>query len=143
MSTEIVTNLTSAVDTNGFFSTVTDTSQAGRIKVFNAVNSANSISEEMEKSKDGSLSVTVSDIIVQTVDVQNETTGEFEKNPRVILIDDKGVAHAAISKGLFSACRNIMAFLGAPSTWESPITFRIFEKRGRNGYRFMTCEIAD
>lgn len=135
------TNVRGALAESGLYSTVTGDDMASRLKVYNAVNSAEQISDEIEKAG-GPLTITVADIVVQEVEVTNQTTGAVEIAPRVILIDDKGKAHAATSKGMLTAVKNIVGILGIPATWGQAVKFKVSEKRGRNGYRFLTMDIA-
>lgn len=135
------TNVRGALAESGLYSTVTGDDMASRLKVYNAVNSAEQISDEIEKAG-GPITVTVADIVVQEVEVTNQTTGAIESAPRVILIDDKGKAHAATSKGMLTAVKNIVGILGIPATWGQAVKFKVSEKRGRNGYRFLTMDIA-
>lgn len=139
-STEIA-NVTASLENAGMYSTVKGTDEASRKLLFNAVNSAESISELLSASKDG-FTIKVSNIVIQQVDVANEVTGEVETAPRVIFIDDKGKAYSALSKGLLQSVRNIIGLLGEPSTWDAPIAFKVTEKKSRRGFRFMTLEIA-
>lgn len=81
------------------------------------------------------------DIYVETVEMVNEDTGEVTRSPRCIIIDDKGVAYASVSKGVYTSLRKILALRKMPSTWERPIKIipRLHEhKRGQ----VLTLEIV-
>lgn len=145
MSTEIATtNVTGALETAGVFTTVSGDDFAAKAKVFNAINSAVNLREEIVKSKTGEVRIKVTDIVVQKVEVTNETTGEIEDAPRVILIDADGVAHSGTSKGLLSSVKNIIQFLGEPASWpaDANVEFVAKEAMSRNGRRFMTLALA-
>lgn len=121
---------------NGIFTTIKGDSIEDRMKLFSAVNDAEKLADHIGET------LTVSNLVVQQVDVTDETTGEISQQPRVIIITPEGKAYSAISVGLLSSVKNIVSFLGDPNDWPLPLTFKVVEKRGRNGYRFMTLELA-
>lgn len=129
-------NVNAALAEKGVFTTVTGETLDDRVKVFNAINSSTPLADVLGDK------LSIVDIVVQKVEVANTETCEVEEAPRVILITKDGKALSATSKGMLSAIKNIISFLGAPSTWEKPLTFVATEKRGRNGYRFMTLDLA-
>ena len=144
-STEIATtNVAGALESAGVFTTVSGDDFSAKAKVFNAINSAKSLRDEIMASKGGEVPLKIADIVVQSVEITNETTGETENAARVILIDDKGVAHSGTSKGLLSSVKNIIQFLGEPATWpkDANVTFIAGEGVSRNGRRFMTLRLA-
>lgn len=120
----------------GIFTTIKGNSIEDKMSLFAAVNDAEKLSDNLNKE------IAVSNIVVQQVDVTDENSGEVTQQPRVIIIDDKGKAYSAISIGLLSSIKNIIAFLGDPNDWPKPIVFKTVEKRARNGYRFMALELV-
>ena len=141
MGTDISINVVTSLETTGMFTTVKGTDIESRKAVFTAVNSAEQITKVLESAKDPLL-LKIKDIVVQTVEVVNETSGEVETAPRVIFLTDDGKAYAGTSVGLLSSVKNIITILGEPSEWEKPILFQVVEKRSRKGFRFLSLEIA-
>jgi len=86
--------------------------------------------------------IALRNFIVQSVQLEDEKSGEVNDAPRVTLIDEDGTAYHATSVGLLSALRNIMSTLGEADTWPEAVPVRVVEQRGRNGYRFMTIELV-
>ena len=141
MGTDITTNVVTSLETTGMFTTVKGTDIDSRKAVFTAVNSAEQITKVLESTK-GPLLLKIKDIVVQSVEVVNETSGEVETAPRVIFLTDDDKAYAGTSIGLLSSVKNIITILGEPDTWESPIIFQVVEKRSRKGFRFLSLEFA-
>lgn len=86
--------------------------------------------------------IALRNFIIQSVQIENEQTGEVNDAPRVTLIDDQGNAFHGTSVGLLSALRNLISTLGEPDTWPEAVPVRVVEQRGRRGYRFMTIELV-
>lgn len=142
MSTDIVkTNVIATLEREGMFTTVKGDNIDARKAVFTAINSAEQISKILDDNK-GKFSFKIKDIVVQTVEVENETTGEVETAPRVIFLTPDGKAYAGTSLGLLSSVKNIINILGEPSSWPEPIEFSVCERRSRKGYKFMSLEIV-
>ena len=96
------------------------TTQAEKIALFNAINSpddrlADHINESIE----------MAHMIIEMVDLVSEKTGEIEACPRIIIIDSKGKSYAAVSVGVFSALKKIVAIFGEPKTWDKPIKVKV------------------
>lgn len=64
--------------------------------------------------------ISVKDIFVETVSLVKEETGEVNKCPRIVLIDDKGTSYVAVSMGIFSSVCKMMKTFGAP-TYVNPV----------------------
>lgn len=84
----------------------------------------------------------LANFIIQSVQIEDENTGEVNDAPRVTLITDDGTAYHATSVGLLSALRNLIATLGEPDTWPEALPVKIVEQRSRRGWRFMTVELV-
>lgn len=68
--------------------------------------------------------INVKDIFCEVVNVTNKETGETSTCPRIVLIDEKGEGYQAVSYGVFSALKKMMAVYGLP-TWEPAIPIKI------------------
>ena len=112
-----------------------DTFEAKR-KVLSIVTNSKPVSENL------GVKIDLRHIIIQSVTMMNRETGVASEQPRVILIDDKGTAFHAISKGLFLAIRNFIGVLGEPEYWTEPVPIVVKRERATVGH-FVTIEIAD
>ena len=74
----------------------------------------------------------VKDVYAETLELVNKETGEFEKAPRIVLIDDNGEAYECVSVGMFSALKKLIATFGEP-TWEQPIPVVVKQEKVANG----------
>lgn len=89
----------------------------------------------------------VVDVVIQGVRIVNEQTGIVEDTLRTTLIDEDGNAFHATSKGIAQILRQTFNVLGTPDLWldnkgnRIPLEVKPIEKRGRNGYRFLTLEV--
>lgn len=89
--------------------------------VFNAANNPD------HKVKDFvNKTINVKDIYAEIIEAIEET-GEITKVPRIVLIDDTGLAYECVSVGMYSAIRKLVAIYGAP-TWEPPLTVTVKQK---------------
>lgn len=68
--------------------------------------------------------IEVCDVFCETVTCVNKQTGEPQKAPRIVLIDKNGKSYQAVSLGVFSALKKIIAVFGAPH-WDTPIKLQI------------------
>jgi hypothetical protein len=68
--------------------------------------------------------ISVKDVYCETVELENEQTGELSRSPRIVLIDDKGVSYTCVSFGIFNALKKLMAIFGTP-TWEKPLKLKV------------------
>lgn len=72
------------------------------------------------------------DIFVEVVTVKNPETDEDTQAPRLVIIDKDGHGYQAVSLGLYSALKKLIAIFGAP-TWETPLPLKIRQvKKGKN-----------
>lgn len=137
MSTDITTtNFQNTLDTAGVFTTVKGDDIEAKKTVFSAVNDAEPLSDHLGES------LKVVDIVAHKVEVANEESGEIDEATRIVLITEDGQALASVSLGIQGAVRNILAFLGEPSTWDGAVTLVPMEKKGRRGFRYMTLMLA-
>lgn len=138
MSTDITTtnNFQNTLDTAGVFTTVKGDDIEAKKTVFSAVNDAEPLSDHLGEP------LKVVDIVAHKVEVANEESGEIDTATRVVLITEDGQALASVSVGIQGAVRNILSFLGEPSTWDGAVTLVPLEKKGRRGFRYMTLALA-
>ena len=60
---------------------------------------------------------------VEFVDPEGEPI--LTKQPRILIIDDKGVAYQCVSKGILGSLKKIFQFFGEPTVWEKPIKLEV------------------
>lgn len=122
------------------FTTVKGETLEDRKRVFNAIQSAERVADHLGKV------IKIKDIVVQRVEISStdEADGSVTTDvaPRVIFLADDGKAYVGLSNGLLRSAENILGVLGDPSTWGEPLAVKFAEKRGRNGFRFMTLDLA-
>lgn len=119
-----------------FYSSLKTDSFTDRVKVAQALTTSKPIADNI------GTEFGLADFIVQSVQIADENSGEINEAPRVTLIDSEGNAFHGTSVGLLSAVRNLIAYVGEPSTWPEPVKVKIVEERGRRGYRFMTIKLV-
>lgn len=85
--------------------------------------------------------IKLKDVFVEVVELTNRDTGEIQKCPRTVLIDDKGVGYQAVSIGVFSAVKKLFDVYGTPDKWAGPIPLEVqqIQKGTRN---ILTFKIA-
>lgn len=71
------------------------------------------------------LPIVVKDVFVEVVYPENETTGQREPAPRIVLIDENGTGYQTVSTGIYTAMKKIFQSFGEPSTWKTPKTFMV------------------
>lgn len=118
------------------YSSFTGDDFATKVAVLNAVTNSTPIADNLGKT------IKLANVVVQSVEMENEQTGELANQPRVILIDDKGAAFHAISGGILKSVENLFGILGHPSTWPGPVSVQIVEEKSRRGFRFYTIKLA-
>lgn len=117
------------------FSSIEAKTEDDKLSIFDAVMGSLPLAEHL-----GTV-IDVQNIIVQPVEMADETTGEFSTQPRVILITDKGVAYHAISKVLFRDIQNVLGIIGHPREWSKPLSIQVV-REGTGTRKFFTLKRA-
>lgn len=112
------------------WSSIKGDTQGDRLKVFAAVQNAESLDDHIGEE------IRVRDIVMQDVEMINDN-GVTEIRKRIVLIDDEGSAYACVSRGVQTAIANLIVIVGEP-TWEPAIPFVPTKKPGNNGYKYTT-----
>lgn len=117
------------------FSSLSAETDEEKAHLFNAINNP-----EKRLADCINMKIKAKDLYIEVVNCTNEETGEITACPRIVIIDDKGVAYQAVSLGIYSALKKVIQIFGAP-TWEKPITLEV--KQVTKGTRKMlTLNIA-
>lgn len=83
--------------------------------------------------------IKIKDLFCETVQCTNQETGEVTDAPRIVVIDEDGKSYQAVSVGVLSAFKKLIAIFGAP-TWEPAIPIMVKQiTRGQN--KMLTFEI--
>lgn len=80
------------------------------------------------------------DIFCEVVNCTNRETGESRKCPRIVIIDEKGEGYQAVSLGVFSAMKKLIAIYGAP-TWSDPIPLKV-KQISKGTIKMLTFDVA-
>lgn len=128
---EIGSMLTVADFTNpqahSMFTTIEGTDRKSKIAVYNAI----SAPEKKIAECIGEV-ISVKDFVIHEVTVLDEHTGELTNLLRAVLIDVNNVSYEAVSIGVANSLQRAIALVGKPSA-DEPITFKIKQKKTRNG----------
>lgn len=129
--TEIIKGLNNP--SSGFYSSIKSEDFDARLVIAAALTSSIPIEDNLDKP------IALADFIVQPVQFAGED-GTIDTSPRVILIDDDGVAYHATSIGLLTALKNIVSVLGEPLAWSKPVNIRVVKEKGNRGFSFFTIK---
>lgn len=109
------------------FSTITGTDFDSRVKVINALTAATPVAQNLNKV------INLKDVVIQSVIMPDQTTGDLGEVPRVTLIAEDGTAFSAMSGPLYKDLKNVFAILGMPHTWPSAVPVKVTQ--GGEGVR--------
>lgn len=119
------------------FSTITGTDFKSRVAVVNALTNAVQAADNLDKT------IQLKDVVVQSVILPNQQTGELEEVPRITLIDADGSAYATTSGPVFKDLKNIFAILGMPSNWPAPLPVKVSKEKAKGAGHYFTLSIAE
>lgn len=84
--------------------------------------------------------IRMKDLFAEQVEITDENTGEIINTVRMVIVDDKGVGYACVSKGVFNSMSRLIGLIGHPSEWKEPLTIEIKSKQiGKNN----SCLVFD
>jgi len=111
-------NLMQQEDMGSFYS-LQATTRKEKVALYNA------ISNPQERLGDHiNEKIMVKDLLIEIIELVNDSTGELQRVPRMVILDDKGVSYVAVSIGIFSALKRIIKLFGEP-TWEEPVELKV------------------
>lgn len=129
--------LASITESAGFYTSLALNTRADRLRMLNTVNNSVPLVDEVGKE------IAVKDVVFNTVEITDPETGEISSALRSTLIDVEGNAFHATSNGIVQSMRQVFNMLGEPTDWDEPLKVRVLEKRGRNGFRFLTLDFVE
>lgn len=71
--------------------------------------------------------INIKDVYAEMIELVNKETSEIQTVPRIVLIDDNGISHQAVSIGIYSAVKKLIQVYGMP-TWMEPVKVKIIQK---------------
>jgi hypothetical protein len=83
--------------------------------------------------------IPLANIIVQSVDLTNDTTGEVETALRITLIDVDDNAFVATSKGIANQLKLLLQVMGDPQGWTEPVPVT-FAQEGSGTRKYFTLK---
>lgn len=120
---------------SGFYSSIKATDFKGKLETLNAMSNSQPLAENLNKAME------IVNIIIQSADMTNETTGEVTAQPRITFITKDGKAFHAISSPLYRDVKNWFGTVGAPSTWPAPLPVK-FTREGTGTSKFFKASLA-
>lgn len=121
----------------GIFSTLQGTDRAAKLKTLSALTDSVPLKDHKNKT------IFVEDVLIQSIEMPDENTGELTAVPRIVLIDTEGVAYHAISGGLMKSLENIFGIMGPKEGWGGPIPLRMEEGKAAKGTFFTAKVVLD
>lgn len=103
----------------GIFTTLTGDSFETKATLMDALSNSLPVSENLNKV------INLANVVVESVDMANEQTGEIAAQPRIVLIDADGTAYHAISGPAFRDVKRLLGIMGHPSTWSAPLPVHV------------------
>lgn len=104
------------------------TTQKEAVDLYNAINNPTARIADMIN-----MEIEIEHILIETVELANERTGEVEEVPRTVFIEPSGKSYVAVSYGIFNSTKRIVKMFGEPQTWEKPLKVMVKQiKKGEN-----------
>jgi hypothetical protein len=117
-----------------FYTSIKGTDFATRKSVAKALTTSVPIDENLGKT------IALRNVILMPVEIADDD-GNVNTAPRIVMIDNDGVAYHAISIGLLTAVRNLFASVGEPDSWPEPIDVKIV-KEGVGTRKYFTLNLV-
>lgn len=111
------------------------TTQDGKVALFEATDSSESIADHIGKV------IALKDIVVIPNDLTNDN-GEITTVLRTILIDKDGVCYSAVSDVLLRRIRIFFQIFGEPAEWDAPKNVMIVEEKSASKRSFFNLKLA-
>lgn len=134
MTNELATVQDGAKDfAAGMFCSIEAETIEDRLAVYDAVSNSGPLDDMVGKT------IHVQDVIIQPVEVVDNSTGEVGMRNRIVMVTPEGDAYGCTSTGVETSMRNLFAIVGVPP-WNPAIALDVVKKMGRNGYKFTTLQ---
>lgn len=107
-----------------------------RVGIVNAMTNAVPVADNLDKT------INLKDVVIQSVTLVNERTGEYQEVPRITLIDANGTAYSATSDVIYKDLKNFFAILGEPNAWPAPLPVKVTKEKAKVGNLFRLSIVA-
>lgn len=124
----------------GFYSSLKTETRSEKMAFLRAINNSENLKDAIKGAPESKLGLKIVDIVLQSVPMENEQTGEIEDAVRSTLITEEGTAYHATSKGVANSLKQALGVFGTPDTWDEPLEVVAAEEKGRNGFYFVTLK---
>ena len=121
-------------DSPSIFSTIKGGDFDSRLRVAAAISDAEPFESHLGETFD------LANVIIQQVDMEDQSTGEITTVPRVILISSTGAAIVGTSIGLAMAVRNLFLAMGSPDSWDRPVSIKLV-REGAGIRKYFTFKV--
>ena len=119
----------------GIYCSMQAETQADRLAIYDAVSNSESLDDMVGKV------IAITDVVIQPVEMTDNSTGEVRDMSRIVLICEDGKAYGCTSTGVETSVKNLFGIVGMPP-WSPAIKMEPTKQQGRNGYKFTTLALA-
>ena len=83
--------------------------------------------------------IEIKDVVIEQVQLTEESSGEVKNQARVVLIDVKGKSYQCVSNGIYNSIKKIIAIFGEP-TWDEPVNVEVQNLSTAKGRKTLTLK---
>ncbi|EGT4052825.1 hypothetical protein ERM86_13695 [Clostridioides difficile] len=123
-------------DSKFFCSIIDDGTRASKVKIYNAINSAE---EQLTDHLNETLEIV--DVVAHPIILTDMNTGESKECLRTVLIDKEGKGYQAVSEGIISSLQKIFIIVGRPSWVDEPVLIKPKQVTTSNKFKVTTLEL--
>ena len=120
----------------GLFSTITGDSFEDKASLLNALSNSEPVAENLKST------IELVNVVIEAVDMADETSGEIKAQPRIVLIDKAGNAFHAISGPAYRDVKRLLAVMGHPNTWPAPLPIHVVQE-GQGTRKYFTVKLGE
>lgn len=121
---------------NVAYSSIKANTQEEKIKLLNALDNCDFLLNDVAP-----IEFELKDVYINTY--EKEIDGEIKLRYRTILFDKDGKSYVTTSSYFYFALAKIIAVLGTPDTWTSPLPIQVFKKQVKNGNKALALKIKE
>lgn len=120
----------------GIYTGVQPVSFSDRVSMMKAVSGSEPVAENLNKV------MNAVNIIIQTLEMADETTGELGQVPRITIVTDEGKSFSAISSVLLRDVTLLFAVMGEPRDWPGAVPM-VITREGTGNRKYFKLEVLD
>lgn len=129
--------LASVTESQGFYTSLALKTRGDKMRMLNTINNSVPLADVVGSE------ISIVDVVMQTVDVTNLDTGEYDGAVRTTLVCEDGTAYHATSVGIVQSLRQLFNIIGDPTSWGEPVKANVREQKGRKGFRYLTLDFVE